>query len=256
MVSPRSAPLAPEKSAALPARSVTVALPRSTWSTCRSLVASPVPTLWLKANRPLARSECFLSKFAVAPSFSASVGLPLTLIVSPRSSVTVTVSPLATPPLEGDGVTEPTVGVVVSSVKLSDAVPVLPAALVSLTMIVCAPSKSPLGVKLQFPLASAVAVDPISVPSTLKCTTALASPEPCKEGSLVILSLDEAPVSDARFSFTAGATVSTVTPRSALAAPRTSSALPARSVIVTPLPSVSEVTWRVFEPVFCPLSAM
>ena len=47
---------------------------------------------------------------------------------------------------------------VVSSVKVRDALPVWPAAFVSLATTVCWPSTRPVGVKLQAPLASAVAL--------------------------------------------------------------------------------------------------
>jgi hypothetical protein len=80
-------------------------------------------------------------------------------------------------------------------VKESEAVPVVPAALVSLATIVWAPSARPLGVNDQAPLASAVAVPVIAVPSTAKCTTAPASAVPRSVESEVIRSVDEAPVS-------------------------------------------------------------
>jgi hypothetical protein len=84
-------------------------------------------------------------------------------------------------------------------------VPVLLAASVSLATTVWLPSAKPVGVKLQCPLASAVAVAAIGVPSTVKCTTALASPEPDSAGSEVILSVADVPLSSARLTVTIGA---------------------------------------------------
>ena len=57
---------------------------------------------------------------------------------------------------------------VLSSVKVSDALPVLPAASVSLAMTVCEPLTRPVGVKLQRPDASAVAVGAMALPSIVK----------------------------------------------------------------------------------------
>src|SRR4051794_16968519 len=54
---------------------------------------------------------------------------------------------------------------VVSSVKVSDALPVLPAASDWLATTVCAPAARPLGVKLHRPLASAVTLVAPTVPS-------------------------------------------------------------------------------------------
>ena len=71
-----------------------------------------------------------------------------------------------------------TTGAVVSSVKLSEAVPVLPKLSVWLATMVWAPSASPLGVNDQAPVASAVTVVAMALPSMLKCTTVLASPVP------------------------------------------------------------------------------
>ena len=63
----------------------------------------------------------------------------------------------------------------VSSVKVNDAVPVLPATSVSLATMVCAPCARPLGVNDQAPLAFAVVV-PSTVAPSVSVTTALASP--------------------------------------------------------------------------------
>ena len=57
-----------------------------------------------------------------------------------------------------------TAGGVLSSVKLSVAVPVLPARSVWLAVSVCAPSARPAGVKLQAPVASAVVVPSVCRP--------------------------------------------------------------------------------------------
>ena len=57
---------------------------------------------------------------------------------------------------------------VLSSVKVSDVLPVLPAASVSLATTVCEPLTRPVGVKLQAPDASAVAVGAMALPSIVK----------------------------------------------------------------------------------------
>ena len=114
-------------------------------------------------------------------------------------------------------------GAVLSSVKLSVAVPVLPAASVWLAVRVCAPSASPAGVKLQAPAASAVVV-PRTAPPSLIVTTALAWPVPLIAGFEVIPSLAELPVSETRPMLSAGAVLSSV--KLSVAVP----VLPARSV--------------------------
>ena len=60
-----------------------------------------------------------------------------------------------------------TTGAVLSSVKLSVAVPVLPARSVWLAVSVCAPSARPAGVKLQAPVPSAVTVPSVAPPSLM-----------------------------------------------------------------------------------------
>ena len=64
-------------------------------------------------------------------------------------------------------------GAILSSVKLSVAVPVLPARSVCVAVSVCAPSASPAGVKLQAPVLLAVVVPRTVLPS-LMVTTVLA----------------------------------------------------------------------------------
>ena len=66
-----------------------------------------------------------------------------------------------------------TAGAALSSVKLSVAVPVLPARSVWLAVSVCAPSANPAGVKLQAPVLSAVVVPSVAPPS-LMVTSVLA----------------------------------------------------------------------------------
>ena len=84
-----------------------------------------------------------------------------------------------------------TTGAVVSSVKLSEAVPVLPKLSVWLATMVWAPSASPLGVNDQAPVASAVTVVAMALPSMVKCTTVLASPLPLSASFEVMWSLAE-----------------------------------------------------------------
>ena len=113
--------------------------------------------------------------------------------------VNVTLPPLRTSlPID-------TAGAAVSSVKMREAVPLLPAASVSLATIVWLPSAKLVGVNVHTPLALAVSLVPaIARPSTVKCTTAFGSPEPVSVSFEVILSVDDDPVSCARLSFTAG----------------------------------------------------
>ena len=66
-----------------------------------------------------------------------------------------------------------TAGAVLSSVKLSVAVTVLPARLVCVAVRVCAPSRSPIGMKLHAPVLSAVGVPRVVLPSLI-VTTVLA----------------------------------------------------------------------------------
>ena len=87
-----------------------------------------------------------------------------------------------------------TTGAVVSSVKLSEAVPVLPKLSVWLATMVWAPSASPLGVNDQAPVASAVTVVAMALPSMVKCTTVLASPVPLSASFEVIWPLADEPV--------------------------------------------------------------
>ena len=71
--------------------------------------------------------------------------------------------------------------------KEREALPVLPAASVSLATTVWLPFASPLGVNDQAPVASAVAVPAMALPSTVKCTTALGSPVPASAGLVVVV---------------------------------------------------------------------
>ena len=91
--------------------------------------------------------------------------------------------------------------------KLSEAVPTLPAASVSLATTVCVPWASEVGVKLHVPLPFAVVVPRMVVPS-FSVTTALASPEPASVSTLVILSEGEEPLSVPSASVTLAPTVS------------------------------------------------
>ena len=91
--------------------------------------------------------------------------------------------------------------------KVSDAVPILPAVSVSLATTVCVPWASEVGVKLHVPDPFAVAVPRIAVPS-VSVTTALASPEPVSVSTLVMRSEFELPLSVPSASVTLAATVS------------------------------------------------
>ena len=91
--------------------------------------------------------------------------------------------------------------------KLSEAVPVLPKLSVWLATMVWAPSASPLGVNDQPPCALAVTVVAMALPSTVKCTTVLASPVPLSASFEVIWPVADEPVSIVRASVTVGAVV-------------------------------------------------
>ncbi len=93
--------------------------------------------------------------------------------------------------------------------KLSVAVPVLPARSVWLALNVWAPSARPFGVKLQAPVASAIVVPSVTPPS-LMVTRVLACPVPLIAGLEVILSVDELPVSATSATLTTGAELSSV----------------------------------------------
>ena len=140
----------------------------------------------------------------------SGVALPLSnsVTVVPASAtstepVMVWLAWLVAPPL----LVIATTGAVVSSVKLSEAVPVLPKASVWLATMVCAPSASPLGVNDQAPCASAVTVVAMALPSMVKCTTVLASPVPLSASLEVIWPLADEPVSMVKASVTVGAVV-------------------------------------------------
>ena len=83
----------------------------------------------------------------------------------------------------------------------------MPAASVSLARTVWVPCASDVGVMLQVPLPSAVAVPRTVVPS-VRVTTALASPEPVSVSTLVMWSEFELPLSVPSASVTLAATVS------------------------------------------------
>ena len=91
--------------------------------------------------------------------------------------------------------------------KVREWLPTLPAMSVSLATTVWVPWASDVGVKLHVPLASAVAVPRVVVPS-VSVTTALASPEPVSVSTLVMWSEFELPLSVPSASVTLAATVS------------------------------------------------
>ena len=85
-------------------------------------------------------------KCTTAPASPVPVRAGLAVVVPPLASFSVTT------------------GALVSRVKESEAVPVLPAALVSLATMVWAPSARPVGVNAQAPLELAVAVVAMAAP--------------------------------------------------------------------------------------------
>ena len=182
------------------------------------------------AEPVLPAASVSLATMVCAPSDRVGVKVqmpPLLTVVVPRvvePSLIVTVAFGSPPPVsasfdvilsEGEGPVSDTrlcvtAGGVVSSVKVSEAEPVLPAELISLATMVCDPSNKPLGVNVQLPLLLAVAVLAIALPSTVKCTTALGSPEPVSASFDVILSEDDEPVSLTKLAVTCGAGVDDV----------------------------------------------
>src|SRR5207302_7038661 len=126
------------------------------------------------------------------PSASALVVIdhvPLLPTVPPPTAVgpsrNVTVSPTSPAPVitgvelvAADADASPDgAGADVLRVKLSEAVVVLPDRSVSLATSVCAPSDRPIGLKIQAPSGSAVAMSATGLPSTVKSTVALPSPD-------------------------------------------------------------------------------
>jgi hypothetical protein len=99
----------------------------------------------------------------------------------------------------------PPLGAVVSSMKLSAAVPVLPNVSVWLAAMVCGPSARPVGVNDHAPWASAVTVVAIGAPSIIKCTTVLGRPVPLNASFDVTLPLGEEAAPKANQAVTAGA---------------------------------------------------
>src|SRR5689334_5388709 len=88
-------------------------------------------------------------------------------------------------------------GAVLSSVKLSVVVPLLPGLPARVAASVYAPSASPVGVKLHAPVLSVIAVPSTMLP-ILIVTNVLGLPVPLIAGFEVILSLAELPVSETR----------------------------------------------------------
>src|ERR1700682_4101012 len=179
----------------LPARSVSLA----------TMVCDP-------SDRPLGVNDQTPAPFAivvprtVVPSFSVTTALASPDPVSASFDVILSAgdAPVSVTRLSA------TTGAVVSSVKVSDAVPVLPNVSVWLATMVCAPSARPLGVNDHAPWAVAVTVLAIGLPSIVKCTTVLARPVPVSASLEVMRSVLEAPVSNARLSVTVGAVVLSV----------------------------------------------
>src|SRR6185312_11870735 len=101
----------------------------------------------------------------------------------------------------------PPLGVVVSSVKLSEATPVLPKLSVWLATMVCAPSARPTGVKDHVPLASAITVEAIELPSTVKFTAVLARPVPLSVALFEVIMSVDVPLLKASLAVTWGAAV-------------------------------------------------
>ena len=105
----------------------------------------------------------------------------------------------------------PPLGAVVSNVKLSAAVPVLPNVSVWLATMVCGPSARPAGVNDHAPWASAMTVVPVGAPSMIKCTTVLGRPVPLNASFDVMFPLGEEATPKASQAVTAGAVTAGVT---------------------------------------------
>ena len=121
-----------------------------------------------------------------------------------------------------------TIGAVVSRVKVTWLVPMLPAALVCDTVRVCTPSARPTGVKFHVPMPPPIFSSDKAKPSpddslgtsspmtgtvavkpapSVTVTVVPASPVPLRLGSLVIASVSDLPVSSTRAMVTTGRTV-------------------------------------------------
>src|ERR1700761_4731955 len=201
----------------LPATSVNCAetclppsAPRSPAATVRLTLPAVTSAAVMVCVTGCASAEPPSSNCTVSPT--ATVGLRATVKVG---ATTLVMSSVCEAPESEAAVKTGAlpVGAVVSSVKLSEAVPMLPNASVWLATTVCVPSASPLGVNDQFPSASVVAVAVIAVPSTVKCTALLAKPVPLNASLEVMWSAADKPVSNVRLSVTVGPVSATVTVR-------------------------------------------
>ena len=154
---------------------------------------------------------------AVQVPLACTIAVP-TAVVPSRMVTVAPASATSTVPLmvwlawlvAPPGLVIATTGADVSSVKLSEAEPVLPKVSVWLATMVCGPSASPVGVNDQAPLALAVTVVAMAVPSMVKLTTVLASPVPLTASLEVMWSLAELPVSMLSASVTLGPVVLSV----------------------------------------------
>ena len=168
-----------------------------------STLCSPLGTTGVKVHWPVA--ALVGTETAAAPSMLISTAAPGSPM--PDSAGLEVIRSVAEIPVSDTSATL-TTGATLSTVKVNEAVPVLPATSVSVTTTVCTPSVTT-GVRVQLPAAS-VATETADAPSTLTCTAALGSPVPDTAGLEVIPSAGEIPVSATSPAVTTGAVLSSV----------------------------------------------
>ena len=177
--------------------------PRSPAVTVRLTLPAATSVAVMRCITGCASGEPFRSSWTESPT--ATVGFNTAAKVGAVAAVMWSVFELpVSDAAMGFGV--PPLGVVVSSVKLSEAAPVLPKASVWVATMVCTPSARPPGVNDQVPPESAITVEAIGLPSIVKCTTVLASPVPLSVASFeVMLSLNVPVLKEASLAVTVGA---------------------------------------------------
>src|SRR6266404_5747587 len=180
----------------LPAASVALAVKLWLPSGSGPVVKLQLPPLIVAAPRSVAPSNTCTDDRLASPTVPDSASV-LSLVTPPLEIVVV--APVSVPIV----LLIVSLGLEVSSVKLSAAVPVLPNASVWLATMVCDPSDRPVGVNDQTPAPFEVVVPRTVVPS-VSVTTALASLNPVNASFEVILSANDAPVSATRLSVTVG----------------------------------------------------
>ena len=184
----------------LPALSVALAVKLWLPSDSAAVVKLQVPLLTVALPSRFAPSKTCTDDTPLA-SLTVPDSASVLSLVSPPLAIVV-VAPVFVPIV----LLIVSAGNVVSSVKVSDAVPVFPNPSVWLATMVWTPSASPVGANDQAPAPFEVVV-PRTVAPSVSVTSVLAAPVPLRAALEVILSLADEPVSIVRLSVTVGPTV-------------------------------------------------